>query len=184
MLERQGLILAPWQERAEPDMDKAPGRRGPALPRTHSRPILDRDTRQLLGVVRVKRARVWSFFRWLIRQTWEVLETDDESLLISLLGPWGLFRQWEIIDAEDRLVCTISSGQIIDSAGHLRARRASFTEPLRQGFVTIGNEELAWCRRVQGGIELVFLPVIQDDPYIKMSLLAAALVAGEEQRSQ
>jgi hypothetical protein len=173
MLERQGLILAPWQPRSG-----GPREERPCRDRTTSyRLILDRQTRQQLGVVRDRSRRTWRLFRWWTRTVWEVLETEDESLLASLHGPWALVKPWEVFDAEERLVCSIQAGSIFDSAGVARVRQLKTAHPVRQSFFSSADEELAWFRPMAEGLELVFLPVVHDDPYAKMSLLAATLAA-------
>ncbi len=182
MLERQGLILAAWHESNCPSAGRSSRRTPPPGSGGRCRPLLDRDNQQRLGVVRERLPALWPPVRWLARRTYEVLETEDESLLLSLVSPWGLFRPWEVFDAEDRLICTIHAGSIYDSAGQARARQIALADPLRQSFVTNAGEELAWFRPVHKGVELVFLPLVQDDPYAKMSLLAATLAVQEERR--
>jgi hypothetical protein len=183
MLERQRLILGPWQPpagRPKPLTRAA----APAPPAGRWRNILDRDTGQRLGGVRSRTVKVVPLLPWLARRVWEVLETEDESLLLSLYGPWGLFKPWEVRDAEDRLVCTVSGGLVLDSAGQLRARPGAAAEPPRRCFVSADGEELACFRPVAAGIELAFTPLVQEDPYAKMALLGATLALCEELRLQ
>jgi hypothetical protein len=119
----------------------------------------------------------------LARRSWDVLESEDESLLLTLLGPWGMLRPWEVFDAEDRLVCTIHGGLLFDSGGVLRARHSALADPPRQSFLSTRGEELAWFRPAENGVELMFLPPVQDDPYSRMSLLGATLAALEDSQS-
>jgi hypothetical protein len=108
----------------------------------------------------------------------EVLESEDEALLESIVGPSFLARAWEVFDADQTPIAIIRGGLVLDVMGGLRARQVPLVEPRRQAFITTAREELAWFRTVQEGVELIFLPVVQDDPYAKMSLLAGAIVAG------
>src|SRR5437764_306405 len=90
MLEHAALLLGPW--RSDAPAGCRPGAAAAVV--VEARPILDAVTHQHLGLVRRERARGWPMLRWLTRQTWHVLESEDESLLLTLYGPWGLIRPW------------------------------------------------------------------------------------------
>lgn len=188
MLERQGLIIGPWQHRHKADeMSAAPGSQAavetqPVSSSVRVRCIFDAATRTALGVVRSRPRPGWFLVRWLTRQTWDVLETEDESLLLSVVCPWGWVQPWEVYDAEDRLVCSIHKGEIFDSSGQLRARLVRYSqtefeheETGKQQFISADKVELAWLQTVPDGIELIYTDIVRDDPFAKMALLGAAL---------
>src|SRR5688572_26238857 len=107
MLERPGLLIGPWKW----DQSVAPVKRH-AHRLSQSRPILDLGNRQQLGLVRKQIPQGWPVLRWLARRCWHVLETEDESLLLTIGCPWGWVRPWEVFDADEHRVCTISAGDI------------------------------------------------------------------------
>jgi hypothetical protein len=111
--------------------------------------------------------------RWFARRYWQVLETEDESLLLTIHGPWGLIRPWEIHDAEDHLVCSIHAGEIYDATGYMRARAVR-----RPGGITLlSKDRTELARLITGtqGLELHFASGIEADPYAKMAVLGSAL---------
>lgn len=176
MLERPGLLLGLWQRPAP----LAPG--GPM--QELYRPVLDAHSRQPLGLVRGKRSDRRPLWRWLDRQVWQVLESEDESLLLTLYGPWSFLKPWEVHDAEERLVCTIAARAILDSAGDLRAHWTGPGYSGQYSFRDARDRELAQVHTEPDGLELLFTVLIQDDPYAKMALLGAALVLGEKRRAR
>jgi hypothetical protein len=175
MLEQPGLLLCPWQ------MNRAFGHNGATTAghRLPCRPILDLQSRQQLGLVRKTPAAGWPILRWLGRQVWQVLETEDESLLLTLHCPWGLVRPWEARDADDHLVCTLNGGEIFDATGCRRVR-SCHNGSGQVYFRCKEGIELASCTAGPEGLDLRFAPVIDMDPYAKMALLAAALTIRTE----
>src|SRR5947207_1879248 len=88
MLEHSALLLGPWRREAPAGSS--------ANVTVHVCRIVDALTHQPLGLVRRERTRGWPVLRWFSRRTWHVLESEDESLLLTLYGPWGLIRAWEV----------------------------------------------------------------------------------------
>jgi hypothetical protein len=112
-------------------------------------------------------------FRWLVRRTWQVLETEDESLLLTVSAPWGLIRPWQVHDAEERLVCSILAGAIYDTAGRCRAHARGGPGTIQ--LLDRAKTELAAAAFTDRGLELRFAPQVEADPYAKMAILGAAL---------
>lgn len=172
MLERPGLRLSEWEwERSTPLLA---GTAAPEGGLQQFRRIVDLYSNQFLGLVRKEPAPGWNLWRWLKRPVWRVLETEDESLLLTLHCPWGFLRTWEVYDAEDRQVCTIHGNEVFDAAGHLRAtmqRRG----PSHQRLTSKEGVELATIGRDGEGVELCFAGVIEADPFAKMAVLGTAL---------
>jgi hypothetical protein len=171
MLEQAGLLLCPWRwEKPAPGDVRPTGARSGSV---RVRSILDLHTRQHLGLVRLGFARAWPVFRWLARQVWQVLESEDESLLLTVYGPWGLIRPSEVCDADDRLVCSIHGGEIRDASGCLRAR--AIRAPGRIDILGKDRIALGHLALRSDGLEVRFAASIDADPYAKMAVLGAAL---------
>jgi hypothetical protein len=174
MLESPGLLLGSWQRPPQ----TVSGGPAPGLFRW----VLDARSRQPLGLIRSKRSDRGPLWRWLERQVWQVFETEDESLLLTLYGPWSFLKPWEVHDAEDRLICTMASRAVLDSAGDLRAYWTGPAPPGHYCFRDAADRELAQLHSSPDGLELLFTALIQDDPYAKMALLGATLVLSEQRR--
>ncbi len=178
MLERLGLLIGPASWVSETPL--LPGEQPRRLPmrRSLARSVCDLHTGEELGVVRSRSSR-WSLFGWLRRRHWFVLETEDEALLCSLHSTWGVFRSWDILDAEDRLVCTYSGDYLFDSKGNVGVALEKVGVPGGWTFLGKGGTKLGSVNRTPLGTELVFTPLVRNDPYAKMGLLGATLAATE-----
>jgi hypothetical protein len=168
MLEYPELLLHPWRWET----------RSPHQRPVQVRRVVDAGTHQPLGLVRAVNPLVWPMFRWLARRAWQVLETEDESLLLTISAPWGLIRPWQVHDAEERLVCSIHAGVIYDNSGCCRARASGGPGTIR--LLDKAKMELAVAAFTSHGLELRFAPRIDADPYAKMSILGAALSLEEK----
>jgi hypothetical protein len=158
MLEQPELLLGPWVR-----TDR--GRR-----RVISAPA----TRQVLGGVR---APTPTWLSWFTRQYQQVLETEDDSLLMTLWKPWGLARTWDVLDADEHRVGILYRNVLLDSSGrrigvaqHLNEQRGHFWD---EHSIEIG----AFASQVSGTV-LTFSPTLEGKPFTRMILLGAILSWG------
>jgi hypothetical protein len=158
MLEQPQLLLGPWTPQGK-------GRR---------RAIQAPDTGQFLGCVR---APLPSWLSWLGRQFQEVLETEDDSLLMTLWRPWGLARTWEVLDAEERRVGILFRNVLLDSYGR-RLALAHHQNDRHGRFCDVQGNELAAFARQESGVLLTFHPNLEGNPFTRMIMLGAILSWG------
>ncbi len=179
MLEQQGLLLCPWQwDRISTNGSNFISKSDPNGNKVQAcRQIVDLTTREPLGIIRCRTIESWTIFRWLHRQVWDVLETEDESHLMSLYAPWAFVKPWEVHDAENKYVCMIHSGVIFNRNGIPQARLANSSSPIHRTFQSSDRENLATCQMTFEGTELTFSPTVED-PFIRMALLGATLAMG------
>jgi hypothetical protein len=163
MLELPRLLVGPWvpapDERAQPET-------------AATRAILDPAARARLGIVR-ERPRGWP--RWLQRESLEVCETEDDSLLCTIRAPWLLAWATEIYDAEDRRVASVRGGEILDGLGRLVAVVQGDEAGTRGTFVARDGAKLADWQASGEEILLQFSELVAPQPFVKMALLGALL---------
>ncbi|MBI1918492.1 MAG: hypothetical protein HYS12_27690 [Planctomycetes bacterium] len=163
MLEQPALLLRPW----------APG---DALPRRVW--VVDPTTDAVLGSARRRGGRGrFARLRWWGRPVIEVRESDDEPLLFTMWPGWGFAQRWRVEDAEGGRVGRVAGPFLLD-------RRDAALAVLRRGtggtsYQDAHGRELAETEVRNEGICLTFLPDGQGSPFVKMLLLAAALVHNE-----
>jgi hypothetical protein len=164
MLEAQALLLRPWAAGAGP---------GTAAPR---RVIADPATGRPLGFARRQPAAVPPWLHWLVPPALEVHEASDEPLLFTVQRFWSLGPFWEVSDADGHRVAVLRRGRVEDRLGRdlaVRARAADGTETWLYG---PGGPALATAARTVDGVRLSFTDAVAGEPFVKMALLAAALV--------
>jgi hypothetical protein len=168
MLEARALLLRPWADGTGPDT-AAPRRRA----------IEDLATGRPLGYVRRQPAGVPRWLLWLAAPVLEVHEAGDEPLLFTIHRFWNLGPFWEVRDADGRPVAVVRPSRIEDRLGRglaIRERAADGTEAWLHG---PGEPPLATATRTADGIRLRFGDALAGEPFVKMALLAAALVGHE-----
>lgn len=173
------------------------------LPHAQSAPvagsvaILDVISGNTLGSVRSCGA--WS--RWLAPSAWDIFETEDLSHVFSLRRTWPWSPEWTVHDAEGHCVGSVLSRpprwtdlrlflsdvrrpnfdrlvetRIEDHQGRCIARVQDDGDTRR--FLAISGTELGCLSRKPEGSELTFAPTTLENPFLRMLLLAAALVRG------
>ena len=166
MLEQPALLLRPG------DADGA----APVCRRVT---VVDPATGEPLGSARRHggRGRL-AWLRWWEPPLLRVHESDDEPLLMTLRQGWG--TRWLVQDADGIVVGRLRRNVLLDRRDQEVAvlRRA----PDRAESVYEGPEQrpLAVTAAVAGGVRLTFLPEAPDSPFLRMVLLAAALVHNED----
>jgi hypothetical protein len=163
MLESRVLLLRPWQ--------LSPGETEPRLW------IIDPQSAAALGFV--CRKPVGGLLRWLPWWRSTVIaihESGDEPLLCTLSrrpGPWA---SWRVRDADDHLVGQVCGFRLFDGQNALLATAHPRPEEGTTSYLGAQNRELAVTALESDGVRLTFLLGERDNPFIKMVLLAAALV--------
>jgi hypothetical protein len=161
MLEALSLLIYPWQVDAG----------GGAVP---VRVVAEGSTRARLGEVRWLGRKERSWFEWLRGQRLEVVETDDDALLMTLVRPWGLAPRWDVYDAEERRVGMIAYPALFDSE---RGRRGTFMRQEGQArIVGPADDLLAECGpAADRATFLRFAPRLERNPFLRMLLLGGVL---------
>jgi hypothetical protein len=166
MLERSSLLVQSW--RPGPGLSTGALRSGAEK----NRPVRDADSHEILGQVREPtqgRRGLWS---WLGGRNLQVCETEDASLIFTLQR--GLWRGWEVIDAEESLVGAVQRRTLLNEQGSLLA----FVEGGRGAgqFRTTDQELLAtWQFLERDHYRLNFAVGPANNPFVRMVLLAAVL---------
>lgn len=135
----------------------------------HLTAILD-TAGQRLGIVREAAGS------WFAPRVLEVFELDDESLVFRLQR--GLFSGWVVSDAEGQLVGRLSGWQanrLEDGGGQPVASVQQLSAAATQ-IVAHDDKELGRFEQSERGVELSFASELTGEPFLKMLVLAAALV--------
>jgi hypothetical protein len=140
-----------------------------------TRAIIDPVSRARLGIVR-SRPRAWP--RWLDRETWDIYETDDESLLCTIRAPWWLAWASEVYDAEERRVAIVRGAEILDGLGRLIATIQMDTRGGPGKFLARDGMVLAEWVCSGDEVLLQFSAAVASQPFAKMALLGAFLCQG------
>jgi hypothetical protein len=162
MLESSNLSLGPWSVAAPPDSGR--------------RVICDATTGQRLGFARwlTPPGAGWQgWFRW---PALEVLETDDESLLCTLRRGWPPWPVWEVMDADGRFIGSLRRGVVFDPTGGRFAVLQTQANGTPAKFLDHQGQEVGTLAGTAHGLQLTFAESLQENPFAKMILLAAALV--------
>jgi hypothetical protein len=104
-----------------------------------------------------------------------VRESGDEPLLLTLRRRWLLSAWHEVREAEEQRVGRVL-GPVIQNASLIPC---AYHRQEREGTARIENVQgatLARLHRHKMGLSLVFEPTLEEDPFLKMLLLASALV--------
>jgi hypothetical protein len=168
MLEEPELLVCPWAAELS-----APG--APAAPAVvRKRLIRTPAGGHVLGFARSLSSSSW--WSWLTRQRVQVFETDDASLLMTLYGPRGLRRTWEVRDAEERRVGHLYRHVLWEGTGsRLAVMQRSAGEGAGRFVSPSGTELAAFSLRQEAGILLDFSAALVGKPFARMMLLAAVL---------
>lgn len=159
MLERQELWLGPWSadDPRRRAISEAPGLEPLGQARWRPRPT-----------------SLWE--RWWTRPTLEVVETEDESLLLTVRRFWGWGPAWDVYDADEHCLGTVTGRTVRDSL----ERRLAFVEQSVDAsawrILSPDGPELATADVSADGCLLTFSAPIDDNPFAKMLVLAVLLV--------
>ncbi len=176
MLEQPRLLIYPWAVAGKNLLGASDWTRK-RVPRAEPiRRIADPSTGDLLGFARWRKKIGCGWLVWLAGQDLEILETEDASLLMTLRRPWGLWRTWEVLDAEERRVGALWRGVLWDAYGQRLATTIPPTSAALGKLVSPQQTLLAsWRLHPDRTLELNFGQ--QTNPFVRMILLGALLLA-------
>jgi hypothetical protein len=133
--------------------------------------ITDPTSGQPLGVARWRTPRRHLFARPVL----EVHEADDEPLVSTVHRHWLFRRTWHVRDADGERVGSIRGTCLRGRFGQLLAR----CQPSPEGGVSFQSHERRELATLIGAakeVQMTFAAEVQGDPFVKMVLLAAALL--------
>jgi hypothetical protein len=120
-----------------------------------------------------RRGRLWP--RWLSRPVLAVHETDDAPLLFTVHGPWGLSGRWEVRDADGNVLGALCGPLIQDRFGRDLARWQRPDGGVGRARDADGRDLMTVLLTAEG-TRVAFTDAAEGNPFLKMLLLAAALV--------
>jgi hypothetical protein len=124
------------------------------------------------GFVRATRLGRWP---GLTPQQLDVLETEDASLVMTLRRGWLSLGRWQVIDAEGRVVALLQAPHVLDGWGQRYAR----IEAVGSGRWLVRRDRGEVCATIvdepDGVQQLGFAPAMEENPYLRMAILGAAL---------
>jgi hypothetical protein len=164
MLEHPSLFLRPWAP--EPS---------DANPAGWRRNIDDGRTGAPLGAVRWSGRVDSPWVAWFRSQRLEVFETDDDSLLLVVVQPWGLLRLWDVYDADEQRVGSVYPPVLLDGEG---LRRGYLRRDGDHGQIlaaTSGGTLAEFDARGHDGLRVTFADEDEPNPFLRMLLLAGLL---------
>lgn len=161
MLEQQNLLLRPWATSA--------GGLG-------SRAILDPASGAPLGFACWRAAAGPCWRRWLAPAALAVHESDDEPLVFTVQRVWGLTPRWEVRDADGHYVGMLREQRLHDRYDRGLAAIERSPDRSTARFRGPDGRELGALSRSGDTTELTFTPSVDGQPFVKMVLLAAALL--------
>lgn len=167
MLESARLMLRPWV--ASPSPGAAP------VIETWTCSILDVAAQAPLGFARLQTGAGLPWLGWFSRSIMELRETEDESLLAMLHQSWFTATTWQVSEADGHNVGWIRRMSLQDLYGRRFATLLPAQPAQPQQFVAPNGDELGTLQGVAEGTLLTFDLSLENNPFGKMMLLAAAL---------
>jgi hypothetical protein len=107
----------------------------------------------------------------------EVREADDEPLVFTVQRRWLFRRTWQVRDADGNQVGSIRGPDLRGRYGQVLARQQAAQDGFSVQFRSHDRRDLATLVRVAADVRLTFAAEVQGDPFVKMVLLAAALLS-------
>jgi hypothetical protein len=155
MLEQSVLILRPWD------------------PVTARLPIAA-ESGAPLGFACRRQAEAAAWWRWLTRPMLAVHEQGDEPLVFTVRRIWCLTPRREVLDADGNRVGLLQGAFLLGPHGRRLAHRERETVEGRTVFRDGAGHTLAELTG-DGDRQLAFHAEVENEPFAKMLLLAAAL---------
>jgi hypothetical protein len=164
MLESGALLLLPGESLPL----------GTTEARESARTVCDALTGEPVGFAVWRKQRGGWLARWLLRPVLAVHEMDDAPLLFTIHQLWGLAPTWEVRDAEGFVLGVLAGPVLKDHFGRTLALclRAQDGTEVRDA----EGRTLLTLTEASGGKKLTFAPEAEANPFLKMLLVATALV--------
>lgn len=162
MLEHQELWLGPW-----------------SVDEPRRRPIAVAHARTPLGEARWHPRPASALQRWWTPPSLEVVETEDESLVFTVRRFWGWTRHWEVFDADDHCLGSVSRAGVYDRLGRSLARLDQPAGSRGWRLLSPEGPELASAEDAGDGCVFAFTSFVEENPFARMLLLAVVLVPEE-----
>ncbi len=175
MLENDGLLLQSWI-----DLSAVPSAHLDLARKSPARSICDPDSGSFLGFVRPRLSPSDGWLPWRSRQIFDIFETEDASLLLTLHSPRLLSWTWEVRDAEESRVGFLCRDALLDRQGLQFGKTCSSRYRKRGSFVSRHGMQLAAFEIDDDQCLLIFDESVVGLPFVRMILLAAALTVLEE----
>jgi hypothetical protein len=161
MLEQSSLLIGPWGAAATAAVRTVFGPGG-----------------ETMGFVRQGPRRGPQWLPWLERRRLEIFETPDASLVFALRRGWGWPAGWHVLDADDRHIGTLRGRFVLDGFGHFLGAIEPPDPEGRGRFLAAQGRELGHYARIPEGTQLTFASGSEGNPFARMLLLGAVLIAG------
>ncbi|MSQ93385.1 MAG: hypothetical protein EXR98_02385 [Gemmataceae bacterium] len=160
MLEYPTLLVHGWARAAQVDGSLA-----------WTRVITD-SAGQPLGFGRFVGDPRGSWFSWLRQLGVEVHEAQDASDLMTLTRSWGIFRGWDVHDAEGRHVGSLNGKVVVtgenELIGYLDLQERRMVGPSNRCVANFAVKE-------DTRLELTFTEELPPNPFLRMLLLGCIL---------
>jgi hypothetical protein len=136
--------------------------------------VCDALTGEPVGFAVWRKQRGGWLARWLVRPVLAVHEMDDAPLLFTIHQLWGLAPTWEVRDAEGFVLGVLAGSVVKDHYG----RNLALCLRTQDGTQVRDAEgrTLLTLTETSGGKKLTFAPEAEANPFLKMLLVAVALV--------
>jgi len=106
----------------------------------------------------------------------EVFESEDLSLLVTLWRPWGIFRSWQIHDAEENQLGQIAGTTLRDGNGARLASLRQSADSRERSWISMAGLELgSWHVVARDDLIFRFGEVTERNPFLRMVVLAGLL---------
>ena len=130
----------------------------------------------VLGVAGWRKPQSWTWLSWLLPPVLAVHENDDAPLLFTVHRRWRWLSSWEVRDADGRVVGTVCGPLLRDRLGR---RLALCEREESDNSVRVRDDtgcHLMSLTTLPHERRLTFALAVEKDPFLKMLLLAAALL--------
>lgn len=171
-MESASLLLKPWSSADSLAWTNAKPIVGP-----WTRAIVDPATDAPLGFASWDKPANRGLLFPLAGKALRVFETEDASLLMSMRRPWGLWRMWEIMDAEEHWIGSLYADVLFDRGGARLARRQQSADNRDNAWIGERGLELASWQTIAGqDVVFRFGESQEDSPFLRMATLAGVLL--------